>query len=218
MLEQIISTSQVSVNVDPFLNVINQLDQFHLSPDLVNLSDYCFNARRELHKIPELSGEEFKTSVFCQKLMKEAGFVVTTYEKFTGFIADLTINSSFSRIAFRADMDALEMQDMTSDAYTSTHDGKAHNCGHDSHMAIALTTAKYLAEHQIDLKYNLRFIFQMAEEDMRIPGACKMVELGCMEGVQQVYGLHNDANLECGTVNINNGIMSSYGSAWTLNI
>lgn len=194
------------------------LEQFNLQQDLLALTQYCFDARRELHQIPELSGEEIKTSAFCCNLMAEAGFHIRTYEGFTGFIADLDVNPEFEKIAFRADMDGLEMQDLTHDAYSSKHEGRAHNCGHDSHMAIALTAAKYLAAHQADLKYNLRFIFQMAEEDMRVPGASKMVELGCMEGISQVYALHNDANLECGTVNINNGVMSSYGSAWTLEI
>ena len=47
----------------------------------------------------------------------------------------------------------------------------AHNCGHDSHMAIALTAARFLAANRDRLRYNVRFIFQMAEEDMRVPGA-----------------------------------------------
>ena len=63
----------------------------------------------------------------------------------------------------------------------------AHNCGHDSHMAIALTAARFLVANRDRLRYNVRFIFQMAEEDMRVPGAEKMVELGCMKGVDEVY-------------------------------
>jgi amidohydrolase len=194
------------------------LNQFNIYKDLLTLTQYCFNVRRELHQIPELSGKEIKTSAYCRSLMTEAGFSITTYDGYTGFIADLDVNPQFEKIAFRADMDALEMQDLTRDDYTSKHAGCAHNCGHDSHMTIALTAAKYLITHQAELKYNIRFIFQMAEEDMSVPGACKMVELGCMKGVHQVYALHNDANLECGTVHINDGIISSYGSAWTLNI
>ena len=194
------------------------LTNFKLNEKLLALTDYCVTHRRTLHQIPELSGLEFKTAQLCRELMLASGYEITQYEGFTGFIADLTVNPAFKRIAFRADMDALEMPDMTENEFSSTHPGCAHNCGHDSHMAIALTAAKYLAENQSELAHNVRFIFQMAEEDMRVLGADKMVELGCMDGIAEVYALHNDAALECGTVNINNGIMSSYGSAWTMDI
>lgn len=218
MLDHLIPATDVNSSTQSLINNENQLSHANLNPKLLELKAYCFNARRELHQIPELSGEEFKTSAYCQELMKAAGYRITTYDGYTGFIADLMIDPEYNHIAFRADMDALEMQDMTDDKYTSKHEGRAHNCGHDSHMAIALTAAKYLSDNQHELSHNVRFIFQMAEEDMRVPGASKMVELGCMNGIQEVYALHNDANLECGTVNINNGIMSSYGSAWTLDI
>ncbi|WP_028022755.1 M20 metallopeptidase family protein [Enterovibrio calviensis] len=192
--------------------------QFNLDSKLLELHAFSVNTRRDLHQIPEASGQEFKTTAYCQALMTELGYALTTYEGFTGFIADLTIDESVGRVAFRADMDALEMDDMTENDYRSQHDGCSHNCGHDTHMAIILTTAKYLSENKEALKHNVRFVFQMAEEDMRVPGASKMVELGCMNGVSEVYALHNDAALEYGMVKINNGIMSSYGSAWTLDV
>ncbi|MDD1794897.1 M20 family metallopeptidase [Enterovibrio makurazakiensis] len=192
--------------------------QFNLDSKLLELHAFSVNTRRDLHQIPEASGQEFKTTAYCQALMTELGYALTTYEGFTGFIADLTIDENLDRVAFRADMDALEMDDMTENDYRSQHDGCSHNCGHDTHMAIILTTAKFLSENKQALKHNVRFVFQMAEEDMRVPGASKMVELGCMNGVSEVYALHNDAALEYGMVKINNGIMSSYGSAWTLDV
>lgn len=194
------------------------LSRFNFDNKLLELSTFSINARQELHQIPELSGEEYKTSAYCQNIMSECGYSITTYEGYTGFIADLIVDESFKMVAFRADMDALEMDDLTDNEFTSQHAGRAHNCGHDVHMATALTAAKYLSSYTTELKHNVRFIFQMAEEDMRVDGANKMVELGCMDGVSEVYALHNDAALECGSVSINNGIMSSYGSAWTLDI
>lgn len=191
---------------------------FTLNKKLLEFHQFSVDTRRHLHQIPEISGQEFKTADYCQTLMNEMGYSIITYPGFTGFIADLTLDSTWDRIAFRADMDALEMDDITENDYRSRHDGVAHNCGHDTHMAIALTTAKYLAENPSELKHNVRFVFQMAEEDMRVPGANKMVELGCMADISEVYALHNDAALEYGTVKINNGIMSSYGSAWTLEV
>ena len=194
------------------------MKNFKIDPELLTLSDFSKTVRGHLHTIPELSGEEYKTSSYCQSILKELGYSITTYEGYTGFIADLHINDSFKLIAWRADIDALEMEDKTTGEYCSTHEGRAHNCGHDSHMAIALTAAKYFTQNMDKLIHNVRFVFQMAEEDMRVPGADKMVELGCMEGVSEVYALHNDAALELGSVNVNNGVMSSYGYAWTLDI
>ena len=194
------------------------LCKFKINNELLRLKEFSIETRRHLHKIPELSGLEHETSAFCKKLMSSFGYNITTYKSYTGFIADIIVNPNFKTIAFRADMDALEMDDLTNNNHSSTNQGCAHNCGHDTHMTIALTAANYLDKNREELTHNVRFIFQMAEEDMRVDGAEKMVELGCMNGVDEVYALHNDGAIECGTVRINNSIMSSYGSAWTLDI
>lgn len=75
-------------------------------------------------------------------------------------------------------------------------------------MAKRVTT-HYLVRYPERLKANVRFNFQMAEEDMTIPGAELLVTLGCVERVDAVYALHNDAPMETGSVHFNNGIMSS---------
>ncbi|UNH30895.1 M20 metallopeptidase family protein [Moellerella wisconsensis] len=191
---------------------------YNVSEELFKLNSFSKKTRQDLHQIPELSGEEFKTSIYCRDLMSSFGYEITTYDGFTGFTANLIIDPSKPLIAIRADMDGLEMPDMTNNEFSSTHEGCAHNCGHDTHMTIALTAAKYLAEHQHEMSHNVRFIFQMAEEDMRIPGADKMVELGCMDGVDEVYALHNDGAIETGCIRFNAGVMSSWGSAWTLTV
>ena len=194
------------------------MNHYHIEPDLLALRDFSYEVRHHLHRIPEYSGAEFKTSAYCRGLMEEFGYRITLYPGFTGFHGDLAVDPTLPTIAFRADMDGLEMHDMSEVAFKSTHEGMAHNCGHDSHMAIALTAARFLAANRDRLRYNVRFIFQVAEEDMRVPGAEKMVELGCMKGVDEVYALHNDGAMETGTIKFNQGVMSSWGSAWTLDV
>lgn len=195
------------------------MQDFVIDSKLLAMQELGEYFRHSLHKIPEVSGAEFKTSAFCQDVLKKAGFTITTFEGYTGFLADLDSQSENApRIAIRADMDALEMTDLTQNEHTSTHKGLAHNCGHDLHMAIALLSGCFIAKRKEKLPCNVRFIFQMAEEKAHIPGANKMVELGCMEGVDEVYALHNDASLEYGSVKINNGIMSSFGTIWSLSI
>ncbi|MBL0624447.1 M20 family metallopeptidase [Aeromonas veronii] len=194
------------------------MNNIHIEPALLALRNFSQEVRHHLHTIPEASGVEFKTSAYCRELMTGFGYRLTDYPGFTGFHGDLVVDPVLPTIAFRADMDGLEMHDMSEVAFKSTHEGMAHNCGHDSHMAIALTAAKFLAANRERLQYNVRFIFQMAEEDMRVPGAEKMVELGCMKGVDEVYALHNDGAMETGTIKFNHGVMSSWGSAWTLDV
>ena len=195
------------------------MQDFVINSKLLAMQELGEYFRHSLHKIPEVSGAEFKTSAFCQDVLKKAGFTIATFEGYTGFLADLDSQSENApRIAIRADMDALEMTDLTQNEHTSTHKGLAHNCGHDLHMAIALLSGCFIAKRKEKLPCNVRFIFQMAEEKAHIPGANKMVELGCMEGVDEVYALHNDASLEYGSVKINNGIMSSFGTIWNLSI
>lgn len=193
-------------------------NKHNISEKLFALEAFSKKTRQDLHKIPELSGEEFKTSKYCRDLMESFGYSIRNFEGFTGFTADLIIDPAKRLIGYRTDMDGLEMPDMTCNEHSSVHEGCAHNCGHDTHMTIALTAAKYLSEHREELTNNVRFIFQMAEEDMRIPGADKMVEMGCMEGVDEVYGLHNDGAIETGLIRFNAGVMSSWGSAWTLDV
>ncbi|MGL6177437.1 MAG: M20 metallopeptidase family protein, partial [Vibrionaceae bacterium] len=194
------------------------MKEYQIDPQLEALRDFSQEVRHHLHAIPEASGLEFKTSAYCKELMASFGYQLTKYPDFTGFHADLIVDNTLPTIAFRADMDGLEMPDLSESPYKSTHEGMAHNCGHDSHMAIALTAARFLSEQRQHLQHNVRFIFQMAEEDMRVPGAEKMVELGCMENVDEIYALHNDAASETGTIRFNSGVMSSWGSAWTLDV
>lgn len=194
------------------------MKDYQISDKIKYLEDFSRETRHYLHTIPEASGVEHLTSRYCKELMKANGYRITESSKYTGFWADLHLSDDFPRIAFRADMDGLEMPDLSDVSYKSRHDNLSHNCGHDAHMAIALTAARYMAEHPGELCFNIRFIFQMAEEDMRVPGAELMVAEGCMEGVDEVYALHNDASMDVGEVRINNNIMSSWGAAWTLDV
>ena len=140
---------------------------YNVSEKLFQLNDFSKKTRQDLHKIPELSGEEYKTSKYCRELMESFGYQIKTFDGYTGFTADLIVNSEFPLIAIRADMDGLEMPDLTNNEHSSVHQGCAHNCGHDTHMTMALTSAKYLAENREEMSANVRFIFQMAEEAYR---------------------------------------------------
>ena len=172
------------------------------------ISEWLVTQRRTLHMMPELSLEEFKTGEHCANEMEKLGLKVTRNLWGEGFIADLNVEGAEGRIALRADMDALPIQELNDIPYRSKHDGIAHMCGHDTHMTICMGTAKLLSQHKDKLKRNVRFLFQPSEE--LPPGGAKgLIEKGCLEGVDEVYGLHNIPEMEVGTVSTCVGPMTA---------
>lgn len=172
--------------------------------------------RKELHKIPEIGRCEFKTRKFCIDYLLKFGFKITDCFE-TGFYADLIIDDKFDLIAFRADMDALPAKDLTNDEASSTHDGFSHNCGHDTHMATLLLFGAAASQNKENLKANIRLLFQPSEEMFR-GGAKGMIENGCLNGVSEVYGLHNDPRIKVGEISISDSIMSSNGTQYEIKI
>ena len=146
--------------------------------------------RRELHRIPELGYEEFKTQEYILRYLQSIGIDCVEKLAQTGVKAVIFANGAEGTVAFRSDIDALQMQECTVHDFPSLHAGMMHACGHDGHMAIALCMARYCAEHRESLKKNVVFLFQPAEEG--IGGAQRMIDEGALENpkVEQVFGFH----------------------------
>lgn len=146
--------------------------------------------RRELHRIPELGYEEFKTQQYIMQYLRSSG--VEHVEKLaqTGVKAVIFADGAEGTVAFRSDIDALQMQECTVHDFQSLHTGMMHACGHDGHMAIALCMAKYCVQHRKALRKNVVFLFQPAEEG--IGGAQRMIDEGALQDpkVEQVFGFH----------------------------
>ncbi len=147
--------------------------------------------RRHFHRFPELSFVEHETSQTVREYLQGLGLEVHATDT-TGLWADLEVPGATKRIALRADMDALAMDEVaapTKRDFVSERRGAAHCCGHDTHMAMLLGAAKLLTRGGVASVHNVRFLFQHAEE--RSPGgAIDLIEAGCLEGVDEVYGLH----------------------------
>jgi amidohydrolase len=171
--------------------------------------DQIIKWRRYFHQHPETANEEIHTSQTVAKLLKSFGLDVKTDIGGYGVIAVIKGEKPGKTIALRADMDALPIQDEKSVPYRSTVPGKMHACGHDGHMSMLLGAAQYLVEHRHTIKGEVRFIFQPAEEVMP-GGAVRMIEEGCLEGVDYIYGQHLWSGLPSGTIAISEGpIMGS---------
>ncbi|WP_174552595.1 M20 family metallopeptidase [Nocardia speluncae] len=161
--------------------------------------------RRHLHANPELSRTEFATTEFVGTWLTKAGLSFRVLPSGTGLICDIG-PANAPRIALRADVDALPLQEFTGREFASTVPGVSHACGHDAHTAILLGTALALAD--ADLPVGVRLIFQHAEEVMP-GGALDMVAEGAVTGVDRIFALHCDPRLEVGRVGIRVGAITS---------
>lgn len=160
--------------------------------------------RRHFHKYPELSFKEEKTSRYISGLLQKFGLEVQTNVGGYGVIACLYGQKPGPTVALRADMDALPLQDEKNAPYSSTAPGVMHACGHDGHMSMLLGAARYLAAHASELRGEVRFLFQPAEES--VPGgALRLLQEGGLRGVDQVYGLHLWTGFPTGTLFVRSG-------------
>jgi len=164
--------------------------------------------RREIHSNPELSFEEYETSALVCDFLDRAGI---KYEKGvvkTGVVALIEGNNPTSkRVALRADLDALPIQETTDLFFKSKNEGKMHACGHDVHTASLLGTALILHELSNDFEGTIKLIFQPGEE--RIPGGAKlMIEEGVLENPTpaNIIGQHVYPELEAGKVGFKPGM------------
>lgn len=169
-----------------------------------NIIHETIQTRRHLHQHPELGSEVYKTVALVEQELRALGLEVHPNIGKNGLYADLNVSGSSKRIALRADMDALPIQELGQKAYQSTIDGVAHMCGHDAHTAMLLGAAKLIVQHKNQLQHSIRFVFQPDEEN--IPGgALPMIEDGVLEGVDAIYGQHVWPSLETGKIGLCTG-------------
>ncbi|MET0726962.1 MAG: amidohydrolase [Acidimicrobiales bacterium] len=161
--------------------------------------------RRHLHTYPERSGEEHATTELIAERLRVAGLTARVLSCGTGLMCDV---GPAPRVALRADIDALAMQDAKHVSYRSQHRGVAHACGHDVHTAVVLGAGLYLAHHWPEEPAGLRLIFQPAEE--RLPGgALDVIADDGLDGVERLFGVHCDPKLGVGQVGLRAGPITS---------
>jgi amidohydrolase len=162
--------------------------------------------RRHIHRYPELGRQEYATTQFVAERLADAGLNPKVLPGGTGLTCDLGPENE-TRIALRADMDALPMAERTGAPYASTMPNVAHACGHDAHTAILLGAALALASAP-ELPVAVRLIFQAAEELMP-GGALDAIAAGALTGVTRIFALHCDPRLAVGKVAIKPGPITS---------
>jgi amidohydrolase len=163
--------------------------------------------RRFLHAHPELGFEEHETAAFVAEKLRSWGIETHTGIGGTGVVGVIHGEQGEGfRLGFRADMDALPMQEKTQAGHQSKKDGVFHGCGHDGHTTILLGLARHLSTHR-NFRGTVHLVFQPAEE--LLTGGKTMIADGLFERFpcDEMYGLHNHPVLEPGKLGTRVGSM-----------
>ena len=163
--------------------------------------------RRHIHAHPERSHHEFETAALIARELAVAGLSPRLLPKGNGVICD--IGEGDRVVAFRADLDALPLQDLKDVPYRSTVDGVAHACGHDVHTTVLLGAGLFLAEQAAagQLPGRVRLVFQPAEE--AAGGALDVLAAGGMASVGRIFALHCDPRLDAGQLGVRSGAITA---------
>lgn len=175
--------------------------------------------RRDLHRHPELSWQEFRTTQRVAERLAMAGLDPRPLEP-TGLVADVGPADPAYRVGLRADLDALALLERTGLPFASSTPGVSHACGHDVHTAALLGAGLALAGQREALAragLAVRLIFQPAEEIM--PGGGRMVaDSWAMAGLDRVFAVHCDPRRDAGTVGIRVGAITGASDAITVRL
>ncbi len=162
--------------------------------------------RRDFHRNPEVSWQEHRTTATIMEHLGESVRNVRALPG-SGVFADLGAVDPRVRIALRADIDALPLDEVTGLPFASRNSGVTHACGHDVHIAAVLGAVLALSALEdllVAHRVGVRVMFQPAEET--IPGgAHKMMEAGGLDGVDRVLAVHCDPSIDVGTVGLKVG-------------
>ena len=174
--------------------------------------------RRHIHRHPETANQEVETTNFLASILQDYGLEPQRFPQ-TGLMVDIGPDTELGRLAFRADIDALPVTEVTGLEYTSEVPGKMHACGHDVHTTVALGLACAVADFQRvhDLPLGIRVIFQPAEE-VWVGGATDVIEWGALEGVHSIFAIHAEPKLRVGRIGIRAGAITSATDVVELNI
>jgi amidohydrolase len=181
------------------------------------MKDQVIEWRRHFHRHPELSFQEVETARFVTGQLESFGNLQISHPTPTSVMARLIGDRPGKVLAIRADMDALPIQEENTFEFASGVPGVMHACGHDSHTAVLLAVAKILSARREQIRGEIRFLFQHAEEQAP-GGAQEMVDAGVMEGVDWVIGAHLLSWIEYGKFGVAYGPMMASSDNFSITV
>ncbi len=170
--------------------------------------------RRDLHRHPELSGEERASARRIAAELEDLGVVYRSGVGGNGIVVDLPGSGTGSTVALRADIDALPIHEETGLPFASEVDGVMHACGHDGHTAMLVGAAELLLAEPAPGP--TRLVFQPAEE--RGGGARSMIDAGALDSVGAIFAGHLDRHYPPGTLAISDGAVNAASDRFTIGI
>ncbi|RUO64068.1 amidohydrolase [Pseudidiomarina planktonica] len=187
--------------------------------------------RRDFHEYPELSNREFKTAEKIAKHLESLGLEVETGIAHTGVVALLKGGKPGPTIAMRADIDALPVVERTdvpfksevTSEYRGNEVGVMHACGHDTHIAMLLGAATYLTENRENVRGDILFIFQPAEEGAP-EGEEGGAELMLKEGLftkyepEAAFGIHITSGMNTGVIGYRKGPLMASSDTFEITV
>ncbi len=179
--------------------------------------------RRTIHRHPELSYTEERTAKLVQTALADLGIRFEGGVAKTGVVGHIQGDPAGPTVGLRADMDALPILEENGSEFDSERPGVMHACGHDAHTAMLLGTATLLKARADSgqLAGNIRLLFQPSEEswdDEGKSGGRRMVEEGALEGLDAVFGLHVDSEIEVGSAGTRSGKLLAAVDAFELTV
>lgn len=211
--------------------VVADISNDQLAAAVKTLEPKVVQWRRDFHEHPELGNREVRTAGVVAKKLRALGMEVKTGIGVTGVAALLRGGQPGPTIGLRADMDALPVTEQVDVPFKSKATaqyrgetvGVMHACGHDAHMAMMLGVAEILAGMRADLRGQVLFIFQPAEEgppEGERGGAALMLDQGLFDIAkpQAVFGLHVIASLPTGVIGYRPGPMMAGSDSFTIQV
>jgi len=194
------------------------VDHETIRAEVASVLDRAVRLRRMLHQVPEGAFAETATARIVADELASLGLDVQTGLAGTGVAATITGRHTGPLVALRADMDALAVTEATGTPYASRHEGLAHCCGHDGHMAAVLGAAGVLSRLSERLAGSVRLVFQPAEETGA--GAQAMLAAGVFGGLKPaaVLALHGWPGLPTGVVAARSGVMASASDVFEISV
>jgi len=191
----------------------------------------CIAWRRDFHQHPELGNHEFRTAKIIADHLRILGLEVKEGIAVTGVVGILKGAKPGPCIGLRADMDALPLTERVNVPFASKEKtiyagqevGVMHACGHDSHVAILMSTAEILSSLKSELKGTVVFVFQPAEEGAppgETGGALRMIKEGIMDNpkIDVMFGLHIGSDVEVGQLEYKAGAFMASADEFTITV
>ena len=176
---------------------------------------YVVEMRRDFHRNPEPSFEEFRTTDRIAEELDKMGIPYRRFEP-SGLVGDIVGAKPGKCIFLRADIDALSVKEESGVEFASEREGFMHACGHDTHAAMLLGAVKVLNSIRDELCGSVKVLFQPAEE--LAMGAKHIIAQGAIDGADAGFGMHIFAQMPVGQLGITSGVIHPAADYYKLDV